>query len=185
VSTVSNSGEKTVVSDCQLVNGLSTTTIGILDLTGMEWMIDHSTFDYIPGPAIVTAGGNPGGNHLNISHSHFETGFLASSGFITNQSGSTYGTPTISIQDTTFLVNSTGSSAPAIINTSSKVSQVNIVGGWVDSAQQIYFVNTAASMWIQSLQGNVSGNLTGRIAMTAQHPSLITNVFGGSFNSPQ
>jgi hypothetical protein len=40
-------------------------------------------------------------------------------------------------------------------------------------------------MWIQSVAGNATGNLTGRIAKSAQHPSLITNVFGGSFNSPQ
>ena len=133
-----DSGQSIVVSTCQFVNGVPGTT-GILDYNGMEWMIDNSTFDGILGPSIVVAGGNPLGNHLNISHSHFEavSNTLPSSGFITNVWAGYSGTPTISIQDTTFLVDTTGSSAPAMINTSARVSQLNIVGGWVDSAQDI------------------------------------------------
>jgi hypothetical protein len=172
---VSNSGEKLVFSNCQFYNSGS----GIVDQTGFEWMVDNSTFDFLTGTAITVSGINQLGNHLNISHSHFETSVLPANGFISSPSGPV----TISIQDTTFLVDSSGGSAPAMINTSSSTAQVNVTGGYADSAQRMYFVNTGKSVWLQSVAGNCLGNLTA--IKVAPHPSLISNVFGGAFASPE
>jgi hypothetical protein len=66
-----------------------------------------------------------------------------------------------------------------MINTSSAVAQLNVVGGYAGSQPtSLYFVNTGTNVWLQSVAGNISSS-----KVIVGSPTVLkkSNMFGGAF----